>query len=210
MGLYRDRIFPALLARSSSHFDDDRRRLLTHARGRVLELGVGTGANLAFYTRDVTEVVAIDFHAQVLERARAHLRQLEGRDGGLPYRVRLQQADAQALPHADDSFDTVIAFLTLCSVADADAAAREMRRVLRPDGVLLVMEHVRAERGSRLGVWQDRLDPLWSRLAVGCRLNRDTAEILHRAGFDAAQLERYRERGTFPPTAPRIRGTVGG
>lgn len=208
MGFYSDRVFPALLAMASSHFDDDRRALLARARGRVLELGVGTGANLGFYGPDVSEVVAIDLHRAVLKRAEKTLQDLT-EEGRIPYQVRLQEADAQALPFDDASFDTVVAFLTLCSVDDVDAAAREMRRVLRPGGRLLVLEHVRAEQGSRTGKWQDRLDPFWQKVAVGCHLNRDTASILDAAGFDVSTLESYREPHTFP-TSPRIRGMVSG
>lgn len=211
MGFYSDHVFPALLGAASSHFDDDRRSLLSHARGQVLELGVGTGANLGFYGPGVTRVVAIDNHPAVLERARETLARLrrEGREGRLPYDVRLQTADAQALPFGDDTFDTAVAFLTLCSVADPSAAARELRRVLRPGGLLLVLEHVRGEEGSRTARWQHRLEPLWRRLAVGCRLTRDTAGVLAEAGFDVSGLESYREPGTFP-TSPRIRGRITG
>lgn len=208
MSFYRDRIFPLLLALVSRHFDDDRRRLLSRARGRVLELGVGTGASLGFYGRGVEEVVGIDLHRGVLARARARVSRL--RRAGQAHRVRLERADAQRLPYDDASFDTVVAFLTLCSVPDADAAAREIRRVLKPGGLLLVLEHVRGERGSWLGHIQDVLDPVWTRAAGGCHLNRDTAEILNRAGFDTEGLEHYRARRTWGLTAPRLRGAVRG
>lgn len=210
VAFYRDRIFPRLLALTSPHFDEDRRRLLSRARGRVLELGVGTGASLGFYGAAVEEVVGIDPHQSVLGRARASLRRLSRgtAEGKLPHPVRLESADAQDLPYGDASFDTVVAFLTLCSIPDPDAAAREIRRVLKPGGLLLVLEHVRARRGSWLARLQDRLDPLWTRVAGGCHLNRDTAAVLARAGFDVGALESYRERTVMRLTAPRIRGAV--
>jgi SAM-dependent methyltransferase len=178
---------------------------MAHARGRVLELGVGTGSNLAYYPADVTLVVGIDPHDAVLDRAENEVRRLE--QNGLPYPITLHRADAARLPYDDTSFDTVVAFLTLCTIPDFRTAAREAHRVLRPDGVLLVMEHVKGAEHSRLARWQHRLNPLWTRLAVGCHLNRDTAAALRDAGFKGP-IERYRDDTFFPPTAPRIRGIL--
>ncbi len=208
MSFYADRIFPPLLHRVSRHFDTQRRELMAHARGRVLELGVGTGSNLPFYPPGVTDVVGIDPHDAVLDRARRTLGELEARGDGLPYRIHLQRADAARLPYDDGSFDTVVAFLTLCTVPDFEGAAREAYRVLMSGGRLLVLEHVKAEEGSALVRWQRRLNPTWKRLAVGCHLDRDTGGALRRAGFDTRPLDRYRDDTFFPPTAPRIRGVL--
>jgi ubiquinone/menaquinone biosynthesis C-methylase UbiE len=179
---------------------------MAHARGRVLELGVGTGSNLAYYPPEVTDVVGIDPHDAVLDRAALEAERLE-RDGH-PYRIRLHRGNAERLPYDDESYDTVVAFLTLCTIPDYRAAAREAHRVLRPDGTLLVMEHVKAADGTALARWQRRLDPVWTRLAVGCHLDRDTGDALRAAGF-TGPLERYRDDAFFPPTAPRIRGVLG-
>lgn len=206
VSLYADRIYPHLLHLVSRHFDEQRRALLANAGGRVLELGVGTGSNLGFYPPEVSDVVGIDPHDAVLEKAGRTVRRLEERDG-LPYRVRLHRADAQRLPYEEASFDTVVAVLTLCTIPDPRSAAREAFRVLRPEGALLVLEHVRAEEGSRLATWQRRLDPLWTRAAVGCHLDRDTGRVLRQAGF-VGPLENYRDDAFFPPTAPRIRGVL--
>ena len=206
MSFYADRIFPPLLHRVSRHFDDQRRALMARAAGRVLELGVGTGSNLGFYTEDVTAVVGIDPHDAVLDRAERTVRELEA--GGLPYRIHLHRADAARMPYDDASFDTVVSFLTLCTVPDYQGAARESYRVLRPGGRLLVMEHVRAEHGAILPRVQRWLNPLWKRAAVGCHLDRDTAAALADAGFDTSPLEHYRDDTFFPPTAPRIRGVL--
>lgn len=154
---------------------------------------------------DVSDVVGIDPYESMLERARDAVRGLD--DRGAPYRIRLHRADAQRLPYDDASFDTVVAFLTLCTIPDYRVAAREAHRVLRPDGRLLVLEHVRARSGSRLEWWQRRLDPLWTRAAVGCHLDRDTGRVLRDAGF-TGPLEHYRDDRFFPPTAPRIRGVL--
>lgn len=208
MSLYREYVFPHLLNLSTSCFDRDRAPLLAHAQGRVLELGVGTGASLGFYPPAVTELVGIDPAEAMLRRARERQARLERERGGLPFRVRLHMADAEALPYADDSFDTVVAVLTMCTIPDAERAAREMRRVLRPGGSLLVLEHVRAEEGRALARWQDRVDPLWTRAAGGCHLNRDTPATLRAAGFDTTPLERYRDQPYFPFASPRVRGVI--
>lgn len=205
MSLYSDHIFPALLDLASGHFARQRRELMAHAAGRVLELGVGTGSNLGYYPDAVTDVVGIDPHDAVLDRATKVAGALDGR--GAPYRVRIHRADAARLPYADASFDTVVAFLTLCTIPDLQGAVVEARRVLKPDGRLLVLEHVRAEPDSRLADWQRRLDPLWTRAAGGCHLDRDIAGALRRAGF-VGPLEHYRDDAFFPPTSPRIRGVL--
>jgi ubiquinone/menaquinone biosynthesis C-methylase UbiE len=208
VSLYREYVFPHLLNRSTSSFDRDRGPLLARARGRVLELGVGTGASLGFYPPTVTELVGIDPAEAMLRRARERLAGLERERGRLPFRVRLHRADAEALPYADGSFDTVAAVLTLCTIPDPARAAREMYRVLRPGGRLLVLEHVRAAQGRALAWWQDRVDPLWTRAAGGCHLNRDTPATLRDAGFDTAPLERYRDQPYFPFASPRVRGVI--
>jgi ubiquinone/menaquinone biosynthesis C-methylase UbiE len=208
VSLYSEQIFPHLLDLATSHFDRDRRELLGRAHGRVLELGVGTGASLEYYGSRVTELVGIDPSAPMLQRAADRLDQLAGNGAGPAFRVHLHQADAEALPYDDDSFDTVVAFLTLCTIPDPLRAAREARRVLRPDGSLLVMEHVRAENGRALAWWQDRVDPLWTRAAGGCHLNRDTPATLSDAGFDTSALERFRDQSYFPFASPRVRGVI--
>lgn len=205
MSFYTERVFPKLLHIASRHFDEQRRELLAHARGRVLELGVGTGASLGFYPVEVTDVVGIDPSPGVLVEARRTVARL--RQEGVPYRIRLHRADAEKLPYDDGSFDTVVAFLTLCTIPDFQAAAAEAHRVLRADGALLVLEHVKAADGSRLERWQRRLDPLWTRAAAGCHLDRDTGHVLREAGF-TGPLERYRDRRASPLLAPQIRGVL--
>lgn len=208
MSFYSDRIFPRLLNLTTSLFEHDRRELFGNARGRVLELGVGTGVSLPHYTSSVTELVAIDPDHGMLRRTRERVRELERRKGGLPFAVRLHRADAEALPYDDDSFDTVVAALTLCTIPDPGRAAGEVYRVLRRTGRLLVLEHVRAHDDGALAWWQDRLDPLWTRAAGGCHLNRDTASTLGRAGFDTSSLDRYHDQPFFPPAAPRLKGMI--
>lgn len=116
-----------------------RRRLLAAVRGRVLDVGAGTGANLPRYPRDAAEVVLLDPSPGMLERARRRATEI----GAL---TQNREGRAEALPFADESFDTVVFTLSLCTIPDPDAALRQARRVLRPDGRLLVLEHVRAWR----------------------------------------------------------------
>lgn len=205
MSFYTERVFPKLLHIASRHFDEQRRELLAHARGRVLELGVGTGASLGFYPEEVTDVVGLDPSPGVLVEARRTVARL--RQEGVPYRIQLHRGDAEQLPYDDGSFDTVVAFLTLCTIPDFAAAAAEAHRVLRADGALLVLEHVKAPDGSRLERWQRRLDPLWTRAAAGCHLDRDTGHVLREAGF-TGPLARYRDRRASPLLAPQIRGVL--
>lgn len=157
-----------------------RRRLLRRARGNVLEVGVGTGRNLEFYPEGV-RMTAIDVSGRMLERARR-------RAGRLGRRVRLQQADVEALPFPDASFDTVAASCVFCSVADPVAGLRELGRVVRPDGQVLLLEHVRP-RNALLGKLFDWLSPL-TRRAFGPEINRRTEENVLAAGLRIEQVRR--------------------
>jgi ubiquinone/menaquinone biosynthesis C-methylase UbiE len=152
-----------------------RRQLLQDVRGNVLEVGAGTGADLPRFPR-VTglHIVLIDPSAAMLARARRRAQRL-----GLA--VEFHQASGEALPLADESFDAVVFTLSLCTIPDPDKALAEARRVLRPEGSLLLMEHVRAGE-PRLARWQDRLEPVW-KLFLGCHPNRDTRKAVEAAGF---------------------------
>ena len=151
-----------------------RRRLVGEARGRVLDLGTGTGRNLPLLGR-AARVTGLDPSAPNLGAARR-------RAPGAP----LVRARAEALPFRDGTFDEVISALVLCSVDDPEAALAEVRRVLRPGGALRLLEHVRA--GGVRGRLQDALQPAWTAFTGGCRPNRDTEGEVGRAGFlvDAA------------------------
>lgn len=157
-----------------------REEIVGGARGRILEVGCGTGASFPHY-RDAGDVVAIDPDPHMLERARNKAATL----GSL---VDIRQAPAEALPFEEGSFDTVIATLVLCTVRDPAQALAEVRRVLRPGGELRFCEHVRLE--NRLGALvQDALTPLWQLIAAGCHPNRDTVEGIRQAGFEVERLE---------------------
>lgn len=154
-----------------------RRDILARAHGRVLELGAGTGLNLRHYRAGLDELVLTEPEpgmAKRLERRAART---------APANFRVLRVPAEQLPFADGSFDTVVATLVFCTVADPRAALREARRVLRDGGQLLFIEHVRAPAGSGLERWQQRMRSPWRAFAYGCRCDQDTMSLIERAGF---------------------------
>lgn len=161
-----------------------RRALLAHARGTTLELGAGTGANLDHYPAAVDELLLAEPGPHM--RARL-LRRLDRRERA----VRVIDAPADALPVPDGSVDTVVSTLVLCTVPDVGAALREVARVLRPGGRLLMLEHVRAADRSRARR-QDLVAPLWRILADGCHPNRDTLAALEASPLDVEAVEHGR------------------
>jgi ubiquinone/menaquinone biosynthesis C-methylase UbiE len=157
-----------------------RKKVVGRARGRVLEIGVGTGLNLQLY-REIESLDGIEPDPYMLKRARA-------RTGGLPYPIELKQAGAEALPYEADIFDTVLATWVLCTIPEPEAALSEMYRVLKPGGQLIYAEHTRSRfpRAARL---QSRLNPLWKKLSAGCHLDRTPYEMIVAAGFDDATIK---------------------
>jgi ubiquinone/menaquinone biosynthesis C-methylase UbiE len=176
-----------------------RRELLSPLQGRVLEIGAGTGRNLEMYPAAVTELV--------LAEPDRHMRaRLESRARGARPSVEVIEAPAEALPFPDGHFDAAVSTLVLCSVQDPSRAASELRRVIRPGGRLVVIEHVGAEPGSRRARWQAGIEPVWKRVAGNCHLTRNTAATLSEAGFDVAPL-----KAESMPKAPAVvRPTVRG
>jgi ubiquinone/menaquinone biosynthesis C-methylase UbiE len=163
-------------------------------RGRVLELGVGVGANWPYLAEDL-DYVGIEPDSYMLQRAHSR-----AEAAGQPRKI--EQAAAEQLPFDDASFDTVLVTLTLCTVQDPARALAEAKRVLRPGGQLVFVEHVRPE--NTLGAWLiDRITPLWHRAFAGCHPNRRTAQALAEAGFEIEGLERRVVNGP-----PMISGTA--
>lgn len=181
-----DRMFAAAYDRLSSRTEESfgaelKRKLLANVRGRVLEIGVGTGLSFPHYP-PVEALVAVDPSEPMLRRARH-------RAAGLGREVELVEAPAEALPFESDSFDTVVSLAVLCTVDDQARALSEVRRVLRPGGRLVFLEHVRSA-DPKLASWQDRLERPWGWFAGGCHPNRQTLEAIEAAGFDVIELER--------------------
>jgi ubiquinone/menaquinone biosynthesis C-methylase UbiE len=163
-------------------FGADARGLVREARGEVLELAVGTGRNLALYAPDV-RVTAVELSAAMLERAQA-------RAAALGLDADLRQGDVQALPFADASFDTVVCTFSLCTIPDERRALAEARRVLRPGGRLLLVEHVRSSNPI-VRLLQRLVEPLMHRVA-GDHLLRDPVDHLGPLGFTIDAVERSR------------------
>ena len=181
----RDRIFAALYDPLSARWEEKhgaelKRELLAGAHGRVLEVGVGTGRSFPHYPA-VDELVGVDPSGPMLRRARQ-------RAGELGRAVTLVRASAEQLPFADDSFDTVVTLAVLCSVDDPLRALAEIRRVLRPGGQFIFLEHVRSD-DPQLARRQDRWERPWGWMAGGCHPNRKTLEAIETAGLDVDEVE---------------------
>lgn len=196
MGIISARIYDWVMsAPEQACLQDWRRELLTRARGRVLEIGAGTGANVALYPDGLDLMLT-----EPDEGMRAQLTRK------FPH-IEVSGASVEALPFEDHSFDTVVVTLVLCSVPDPALALAELHRVLKPDGQLLFLEHVVSENPERRRS-QDRWDPFWSRLAGGCHCNRDTLTSLRQAGFEVAFLEQASMRKAIDIVRPTIRGVA--
>ena len=172
LSLYRRLIVPYLvhLSMRQERLEPYRRRIVPAATGRVLEIGVGSGLNFRFYADDAKHIVGIDPSAELLTMAKTAANTTKSR-------VELIDGSAEALPLDDQSVDTIVSTWTLCSIRDVQRALREMRRVLRPSGTLLFVEHGEAPE-LNIARWQRRLDPLWTHLAGGCHLDRPIDRLI--------------------------------
>lgn len=177
-----------------------RRDLLAGARGRTLELGSGTGLNLRHYPSDLEELI-------LTEPAAPMRRRLEKAVRRSAHRATVVDAPAERLPADDGSVDTVVSTLVLCTVDDPVAVLDEIKRVLRPGGRLLFLEHVRAD-SAWLAAWQDRLETPWRRFAEGCRCNRATIELIEAAGFTIGDRTDGRWRTMPAIVRPIVAGTA--
>ena len=178
-------------------FTEIRPRIMGEARGRVLEIGVRTGASLEYYSPEA-QVVGTEPDPHMLKRARKRLAEL-----GLS-NVELRQATAEEIPFEEDSFDHVVTGLVLCTVPDQKRALSEMRRVLKPDGTLRFMEHVRNDESRFWGTVQDAITPAWRWFAAGCNPNRRTREAIEENGFRIEWIEETR----IGPGTPAIYGVA--
>ncbi|HVT00401.1 MAG TPA: class I SAM-dependent methyltransferase [Solirubrobacterales bacterium] len=192
----------ALKATEENGLGEMRAALLAAARGRVVEIGAGTGVNLDLYGAGVEDLTLVEPDPHMGARLRQRLEA-----GGGPPPRRLVAAPAEALPFADDTFDTAVATLVLCTVPDPPAAVAELARVLKPGGRLLFVEHVRSEDPDR-SRWQDRLEKPWRFIADGCYCNRDTEADLRASAFTIEELEHGKMPKAMPIVRPLIRGSA--
>jgi ubiquinone/menaquinone biosynthesis C-methylase UbiE len=182
----------------ASFVEGRKRRLLAGLSGTLVEIGSGTGPNLQ-YLPDHLSVIGIEpnpfMHRHFLREARTR--------GSSTYLI---QGLAEQLPFADETVDAVLSTLVLCSVPDLQRVLAEIRRVLKPGGKFLFLEHVAAGEGTRLRRLQGILQPLWGRIGDGCQLNRPTGTELEKAGFRRVRIDRF--RAPLPLVSPHIVGTA--
>jgi ubiquinone/menaquinone biosynthesis C-methylase UbiE len=194
MGFYQNQIIPLLidLTMRQRNLAAYRSRVVPAAGGRVLEIGIGSGLNLPFYSRSVKNLIGLDPSPKLLAMAR----------GKLPpdlSPIELVEGSAEAIPLENGSIDTVVTTWTLCSIPDAGRALREMSRVLKPTGRLLFVEHGLAP-DPNVRWWQDHMTPVWRRLGGGCHLNRAIKLLIEDAGFQFERFETGYMRGPKPMT----------
>ncbi len=194
------RVFPALLERCGEsherHIAAHKRNLLTPLRGRVIEIGPGTGVNLAYLDPSADWVgVEPNEHMDPYVRRRA---------AALGRAAEIRRGTAEALPFDRASVDAVVSTLVLCSVVDPIATLAEIRRVLRPGGQFVFVEHVGAPAGTRSRRMQRAIRPLWAYCGDGCHPDRDTGEAIASAGFASLDITRFALR--MPIVGPHIAG----
>jgi ubiquinone/menaquinone biosynthesis C-methylase UbiE len=196
MGLYARHIGPRFVSCLCSMQDitTERLKVVPNATGVVLEIGIGPGLNLPLYNpARVERVIGVDPSSDFLRLGSA-------RHAMSPVPLEIISAPAEALPLTNASIDTAVVTYTLCSVDDPARVLAELRRVLKPTGRVLFLEHGLAD-DAKVSIWQNRLNPIWKRLAMGCNLNRPVATTLESAGFELPEVEHYYLNG-----APRAVG----
>jgi ubiquinone/menaquinone biosynthesis C-methylase UbiE len=195
MGFYAQYVLPRLIDVAMRNRETARLRAawIPHARGEVLEVGIGSGLNLPFYSSEVRHIYGVDPSAELQRMARR-------RAAHEPTSVEfLSQSAEEPLAFAAESIDTVVLTWTLCSIANAPKALEQMKRVLKASGRLIFLEHGRAPDPGVV-VWQDRLTPIWKRIAGGCHLNRKVDALILAAGFRIVELKTCYLPGPRPMT----------
>lgn len=180
---------------------DWRKDLLKEVSGSVLEIGAGTGASLALYPDKEGLHITLSepdksMRAQLMEKVQTNTMN----------HVSVLPCPSEAISSDDNSYDYVFASLVCCSVNDVGASLLEIKRILKPEGKFIFLEHVAAENGSHRRLWQNRLNPIWKRLAGNCHLNRDTEQLIKAAGFILDEVTNESMRKAMPLVRPTIRG----
>ena len=195
--LYSKHVFPCLCdwAMSSKELHPLRKQSLRNVRGRVLEIGFGTGLNLPFYPEDVEEVYAVDVNPEMAPKALARIEKVS-------FPVQHHVISGEALPMENDSFDFVVSTFTLCSIAKVEQAIGEIWRVLRPGGGFCFLEHGLSSDPS-VASWQTRLNPIQQVLGDGCHLNRPMEQIVRSQPFEVRPIQTFYLEGV-----PRVIGCL--
>ncbi len=183
MGWYARNILPRLIEAGCSQplLMKLRAQYVPQARGKVLEIGIGTGLNLEFYDTDSVELTGLDPAEELTGHAKERAQQLE-----LP--INMLGVSGESIPAEDKTFDALVCTWTLCSIPNVEGALKEMHRVVKPGGTLYFIEHGKAPDAS-VHRWQQRIEPVWKRIAGGCHLTRKADELIADAGFNITQTD---------------------
>ena len=195
MGFYARRVLPHLINAAMKNKDATRLRgaWIPQARGRVLEIGIGSGLNLPFYSPEVECVYGLEPSAELQKMAQERAKRLNTKIDFL------SQSAEDPIALADASVDAVVMTWTLCSIPDPVKALAQIKRVLKPEGRMLFIEHGKSS-DARVARWQDRLTPVWEKIGGGCHLNRKIDELLEAAGFAIEELKTCYLPGPRPMT----------
>ena len=195
MGFYEEQVVPRMINAACAAKTNEplRRRACAGLAGEVVEIGFGSGLNVPFYPAAVTRVAAV-------EPADVSWKLAGQRLATAPVPVQRSGLDGQSLPFPDDSYDSALSTWTLCTIPDVEAALREVRRVLRPGGILRFLEHGLAP-DERVRRWQRRLEPVQKRFFAGCHFTRPIVDLLVSAGFTINAVDVFYQRG-----APKFAG----
>ena len=196
MGLYDKYILPKFLncACGSKPINHQRQKVVPLAKGKVLDIGIGSGLNIPFYNSDkIDKVIGIDPSHELIELAKELVNDSKAS-------IELVIGSAESIPYPDNFFDTVLVTYTMCTIPNVAIANKEMWRVLKEDGRLIFSEHGLAP-DKKISKWQNRIDPFWGKIAGGCHLNRDIQKLITDAGFSFESLDKM-----YIPSTPKFAG----
>ena len=196
MGLYNKYILPKFLncACGSKPINYQRQKVVPLAKGKVLDIGIGSGLNIPFYNSDkIDKVIGIDPSHELIELAKELANDSKAS-------IELVIGSAESIPYPDNFFDTVLVTYTMCTIPNVAIANKEMWRVLKDDGRLIFCEHGLAP-DKKISKWQNRIDPVWGKIAGGCHLNRDIQKLITDAGFSFESLDKM-----YIPNTPKFAG----
>ena len=196
MSLYNKYILPKFLncACGSKPINYQRQKIVPLAKGKVLDIGIGSGLNIPFYNSDkIDQVIGIDPSHELIELAKELANDSKAS-------IDLVIGSAESIPYPDNFFDTVLVTYTMCTIPNVAIANKEMWRVLKDDGRLIFCEHGLAP-DKKISKWQNRIDPFWGKIAGGCHLNRDIQKLITDAGFSFESLDKM-----YIPSTPKFAG----